>query len=99
MNLSHLLTIIIIIIDNHITNEALNTYWISWKETCIKVSNKHVPCKNTRVKNRTSKWINRTIIKKINKRDHYHYKAIKSNDYAPKLSVATISTIEESNNS
>ena len=50
--------------------------WISWKNCFDIISNRHAPIKKSRLKKRSSRWINGEILKLIYKRDYLHKQAI-----------------------
>ena len=65
---------------NDTDHDILEHNWNHWKMLFLNVSNTHAPIKVSRLKNRCSTWISPDIIKCMYSRDHFHKKAIKSND-------------------
>ena len=56
-------------------NGGVEQAWLNWKTEFQRISNKHAPIKESRVKHRHNPWIGSDIIKLMHERDFIHKKA------------------------
>ena len=59
-------------------NNDTENIWITWKTEFLRISHKHTPIRNVRVKNRANPWFNSEILDMIHQRDYIHKQAIKN---------------------
>ena len=68
------------IFSDYMRFENVDIGWSNWKSDFIKISDKHAPLRNVRVKERYNPWITSDIINLMYKRDYLHEKAAKEGD-------------------
>ena len=61
--------------QNFSINDNLEITWDSFKNSFLKISNRHAPINIRRLKNRCNPWITKDIVSLMYTRDHYHKKA------------------------
>ena len=66
------------ILNNEVYDECTDNVifkWNEWKSEFLRVSDKHAPIKECRLKNRCNPWITKELIQLMYKRDYFHKKA------------------------
>ena len=59
----------------------LNGLWQKFKDTFLKLTEKHTPLKVRRLKSRCNPWVTHEIIRQMYTRDHLKKCALKRNDH------------------